>query len=220
MSSLGVYDDELCGLSQELAHVMASGCTPVFSPESSVVLAVIETPVFMAVLIASGVRVLSVRANGVDSCFFRCGSAKSTLVPDGFSTTELSWANEFLKRESSFDCMAQELSACSLPIVSILVSRFHNFSFTVSYRFFISSKSFLKCFSRSLSVASTLSDNCCSFSSVALARLKQLSRFSFLLYRISLFSYWRSPSLYFSFLSICSNFAIKSPSSSEIVFSG
>ena len=143
-------------ISQVLAHVMASGCLTVFDPESSVVLAVFETPNFIAVHIPPDAIVLSVCTNGVDSRFFRCGSTKSTLVSDGFSTTNLSWANEFLKRASSLDCMAQDLSAYSLPIVSILVSRFLNFSFTVSYRFFISSISFLICFSRSLSVASTL----------------------------------------------------------------
>ena len=97
----------------------------------------------------------------------------------------------------------------------MFLSLFHNFSFTVSYRCFISCLFFLICFSRSLSVASTLSDICCRFSSVALVRLKQLSRFSFLLYRISLFSYCRSYSLHFNFLSICSNVAVNLPSSRE-----
>ena len=114
--------------------------------------------------------------------------------------------------------MAQEISAWSLLIVSILVSRFHNFSFTVSYSCFISCISFLICFSRSMSVASTLSDICCSFSSVALVRLKQLSRLSFLLYHISLFSSCRSSSLHFSLLSICSNFVIRSSSQEKLFF--
>ena len=119
--------------------------------------------------------------NGVDSGLFRCGSVRSTLVPCGLSATSLSCAVEFLKRSSNLDCIAHELSAWSLLIVSILVFRFHNFSFTVSYRCFISCISFLIYLSRSLSVASTFSDICCSFSSVALAR------FSFLLYRIGTF---------------------------------
>ena len=144
---------------------------------------------------------------------------KSSLVPCGLSATSLSCAVEFLKRAYSLDCMVQELSAWSLLIYSILVSRFHNFSFTVSYRCFISCMSFLICFSRFLSVASTLSDICCNFSAVALARLKQLTRFSFLFYRIFFFSICRSSSLHFNFSSICSNFAMTSPSSREIVFS-
>ena len=48
--------------------------------------------------------------------------------------------------------MAHELSAWSLLIVSIPVSRLHNLLFTVSYRCFISCMSFLKFFSLSLSV--------------------------------------------------------------------
>ena len=86
---------------------------------------------------------LSIRGNGVDSRFFRCGSTKSTLVPGGLSSANLSWAVEFLKSESNLDCMAPEFSAGSLLIVSNLVLRFHNFSFTVSYVLFISSISFL-----------------------------------------------------------------------------
>ena len=79
--------------------------------------------------------------------------------------------------------------------------------------------SFLIFFSHSLSVASTLFDICCNLSSVAFARLKQLSRLSLFLYRISFSSICRSSSLHFSFLSICSNFSIKSPSSRKVVFS-
>ena len=82
---------------------MASRCTPLFDPESSVAHVVFETPTFMAVLIPPDAMVLSVRANGVGSRFFRCGSTKSTLAADGFSTTNLSWAIEFLKRASGLD---------------------------------------------------------------------------------------------------------------------
>ena len=138
--------------------------------ESSVVLVEFEAPPFIAVLVPPDPMLLSIRGNGADSRFFRCGSTKSTLVTGGLSATNLSWAIEFLKSASKLDCMAPELCACSLLIVSILISRFHNFSFTVSYRFFISSISFLIRFSRPLSVVSTLSALCCNFSSVALAR--------------------------------------------------
>ena len=190
-----------------------------FVLESSGVFLVFEVPPLMMVLDTHAPVLVAVRGNGVDSRLFRCGSMKSTLVSCGLSATSLSCAVEFLKRASSLDCMAQELSAWSLLIVSILVSRFHKFLFTVSYRCFVSCISFLISFSRSLSVASTLSHICCSFSSVALGRLKQLSRFSFLLYHISFVSTCRSSSLHFNFLSLCSNFAIKSPSSREVVFS-
>ena len=137
---------------QVLAHVMASGGRPACVLESSDVLVELEAPPFIAVLVAPDAMVLSIRGNGVDSRFFRCGSTKSTLVPDGFSASSLSWVMEFLKSTSNLDCMAPELSACSLLILSILVSRFHNLSLTVSYLFFNSSISILICFSPCLSI--------------------------------------------------------------------
>ena len=51
------------------------------------------------------------RGNGVDSRSFHCGSLKSTLMPCVLSVVTLSCAIKFLKRVSSFDCLAQELSA-------------------------------------------------------------------------------------------------------------
>ena len=90
--------------SQVLAHVMASGFKPVRDPETSFVLVEFETPIFMAVLIPPDAMVLSIRANGVDSHFFRCGL--TTLVPDGFFRNNFSLAVDFCKRSS-----AQKLSA-------------------------------------------------------------------------------------------------------------
>ena len=142
-------------ISQVLAHVMASGATLVFVLESPGTFVVFEIPPFMMVLDPPVPILAALRGNGVDSHLFPCGSIKLTLVPCGFSVASLSSAIEFLNRASSLDCMAQELSAWSLLIVSNLVSRFHYFSFTVLYRFFISSLSFLICFSRSLSVVTT-----------------------------------------------------------------
>ena len=98
--------------------------------------------------------------NGVDCRFFRCGSTKSTLLPCVRSAAGLSCDVEFLKMASSFACIAHELSAWSLLIVSILVSRLPNWLFTASYRCFISCMSFLMFLPRSPSVASTLSDIC------------------------------------------------------------
>ena len=72
--------------------------------------------------------------SGVDSRLFRCGSTKSTLLPCVLSVAGLSYDVEFLKMASSLACMAHELSAWSLLIVSILVSRLPNLLFTVSYR--------------------------------------------------------------------------------------
>ena len=113
---------------QVLAHVLASDCTPVCDPESSDVLVELEALTFLAVLVPPDAFVLSNRINGVHSRCFRCGSTKSTLDPDGFPTTNLSWAMEFLKSTSNLDCMAPELSVCSLLIVSILVSSFQLFT--------------------------------------------------------------------------------------------
>ena len=110
--------------------------------------------------------------NGVYWDLFRCGSTKSTLLPCVRSAAGLSCDVEFLKMASSFACIAHELSAWSLLIVSILVSKIPNWLFTASYRCFISGMSFLMFLSRSPSVVSTLSDICWSFSSVAFARLK------------------------------------------------
>ena len=101
-----------------------------------------------------------VGGNGVDSRLFRCGSTKSTLLPCARFVTRLSCVIEFLKMASSLDCMAYELSAWSLLIVSILVSRLPSLLFTVSYRCLISCMSFLMFFSPSLSVASIFSDIC------------------------------------------------------------
>ena len=154
--------------SQVLAHVVASGPTLVL---------LVESPGHFGSTLHNclgppGPMPAAPRGNGVDSRLFRCGSIKSTLLTCVLSVGSVSCAVEFLKRASSLDCMAHELSAWSLLIVSVLVSRLHNLLFTVSYRCFSSCMSFLKIFSRSLSVASTLSDICCSFSYIALARLK------------------------------------------------
>ena len=77
----------------------------------------------------------SIRGNDVDSRSLRCGSTKSTLVPGCLSFIDLLWAIEFLKSASNLVCLAQELSARSLLIGSILVSRFHNFSFISLFPF-------------------------------------------------------------------------------------
>ena len=98
--------------------------------------------------------------NGVDCRLFRCGSTKSTLLPCVRSAASLSCDVEFLKMASSFACIAHEVSAWYLLIVSTLVSRLPNWLLTASYCCFISCKSFLMFFSRSPSVASTLSDSC------------------------------------------------------------
>ena len=150
--------------------------------------------------------VLSIRGNGVDSCFFCCGYTKSTLFPDGLSATNFFWAMNFLKSTSSLVSMAPEFSVCSLLILFIPVFRFYNFSLTVSYLFIISSISFLICFSRFLSVVSTLSAICCSFASVALS-------WSYILFQLLALFFAA-----FQLLLICSNFANKSPSLSEVVF--
>ena len=52
-----------------------------------------------------------VGGNGVDSCLFRCGSTKSTLLPCARFVTRLSCVIEFLKIEYSLNFMAHELSA-------------------------------------------------------------------------------------------------------------
>ena len=98
--------------------------------------------------------------NGVDCRLFRCGSTKSPLLLCVRSAAGLSCDEEYLKMASNFACVAHELSAWSLLIVSILVYRLPNWLFTASYRFLISCMSFLMFLSCSLSVASTLSDIC------------------------------------------------------------
>ena len=102
----------------------------------------------MMVFVPRAPVLAAIRGNGVESFlpFYEVNSGTLRL-----SVTSFSCAVECLKRASSFDCIAQELSAWSLFIVSILVSRFHNFSFTVLYRCFNSCMSFLIYLSRSLS---------------------------------------------------------------------
>ena len=90
--------------------------------------------------------------NGVDCRLFFCGFTKSTLLPCVRSAAGLSCGVEFLKIASNFVCIALELSARSLLIVSILVSKLPNWLFTASYRCFISRMSFLMFLSRSSSV--------------------------------------------------------------------
>ena len=141
---------------------------------------------------------------------------KSTLVPCVLSATSLSFAVEFLKRASSLDCIAHELSAWSLLIVSILFSRFHNFILQCR-----TIASFPSCpfwyVSRALCRKPLLLPT-----SAVIFLLLPLPRWSncpgsgfycivspFLAF-VDLF---RFPSF---FLSICSNFAIKSPSSKEV----
>ena len=71
--------------------------------------------------------------NGVDCRLFRCGSTKSTLLPCVRSAAGLSCDVEFLKMAYNFLCIAHELSAWSLLIVSINVSKLPNWLFTASY---------------------------------------------------------------------------------------
>ena len=134
-------------ISQVLAHVMASGPTFLFVVDSpwttrriccsTLHNCLAPSPPPGAVLAASRVN-----GNGVDSRLFRCGSTKSTLLPCVGFVTRLSCVRKFFKMTSSLDCMAHELSAWSLLIVSILVSRLSSLLFTVSYRCFISYMSF------------------------------------------------------------------------------
>ena len=96
---------------QVLAHVKAYGGTPVCVFVSSGVLVEFEAPPFIAVLVTPEPMLLSIRGNGVESLFLRCGLTKSPLVPGCLSITNLSWAEEFLKSAFNLNCMAQELSA-------------------------------------------------------------------------------------------------------------
>ena len=129
-------------VSQVLAYVMASGPTLLLVVKSPGPFVVFEVPLFIIVLPPPPPW-------SYDSRLFRCGSTKSTLLPCVRSVTGLSCDVEFLKMASNLACMAHELSAWSLLIVSILVSRLPNLLFTVSYRCFFSCMSFLMFFSLS-----------------------------------------------------------------------
>ena len=111
-------------VSQVLAHVMASGATWVFVLETSGAFVVFEDPPFMVVLEPSVPMLAAIRGNGVDSRLFRCCSMESTLVPCGLSAGSLSCAVELLKRASSLDCIAHELSAWSLCSLCPIVASF------------------------------------------------------------------------------------------------
>ena len=71
-----------------------AGGTPVCASVSPGVLVEFEAPPFISVLDTPEPMLLSIRGNGVDSLFLRCGSTKSTLVPDCLSITNFSWAIE------------------------------------------------------------------------------------------------------------------------------
>ena len=68
-------------ISHVFAHVMASGVTLVCASESLGNLVEFGPLPFVAVLVMPDPMLLLVSGNGVDSCFLRKGSTKSTLVP-------------------------------------------------------------------------------------------------------------------------------------------
>ena len=82
------------------------GLPPACVLVSSGILVQCEAPPFIADRVPPDAMVLSIRGNGVDFCFFRCVSTKSTLNPDTLSATNLSWVIEILKSTSNSDCMA------------------------------------------------------------------------------------------------------------------
>ena len=53
--------------------------------ESLDILVVFQAPTLVTRLVIPGLMFLSIRGNGVDSCFLRYSSTKSTLVPGCFS---------------------------------------------------------------------------------------------------------------------------------------
>ena len=71
-----------------------AGGTPVCALVSQGVFVEFEAPPFIAALVTPDPMLLSIRGNGVDLLFLRCGSTKLTLVPGCLYITDFSWAIE------------------------------------------------------------------------------------------------------------------------------